>query len=255
MSCADVRQLLLKHEHPDHPGPDESRHLANCPACHAWLRRLVRLERQLPNLPVPAVPPPVALMERLQARPPLVRLPAPPYAERERVREFGRQKLALACSLAATLALFAFAWWAWPPGPNQPQRGADGRDPFVARREARLSPLRTPAERVVALNELAQEYFTEARTKAGDARQLKELARQFERLVQEDLLEHARALPVAERGQILTEVARSLRLTESGASGLVAEWKHRHAEAAEAMQRIAVSAGEADRRLRELARG
>ena len=257
MTCADVRQQLLASERPDHPGPDESRHLANCPACHAWLRRLVRLERQIPHLVVPASAAPVALLDRIQgeAVPPLVRVPAPPHTQRERVREFGRQKLALACSLAASLALFALAWWAWPPVPGDSGREVPVKGSYALQRDTRLLQSRTAKERVWALTVWAEDILADARGYGDDPAKMQELARNFDRLVREDLLQDAEQLPASERAGLLGPVARRFGDTESKAEHLAAAWEKNHPTSARALRQIAKSAAEADKRLRELGRG
>ncbi len=256
MTCAEVRHQLLASECPDQPGPEESRHLANCPACHAWLRRLVRLERQIPQLAVPASAPPADLLKQVEAgrpAPPLVRLPAPPHAQRERVREFGRQKLALACSLAASLALFAFAWWAWPPVPANGGREAGGKNSYVRKREKALEPARTPPERVWALTKMAEDIVDQAQAAGDDAAQVAGLAREFDRLVQEDLPREAKQLSPGERAQVLPVLAKRFGDTESKASRLAGALKNNHPASARALEQIARRAAEADQRLRQLA--
>jgi hypothetical protein len=253
MTCTIIRHRLLASERPDQPCAESARHLANCPSCQAWLRRLVRLERQIPQLHVPTCPPPVALMDRiLQSAPvPLVRRPAPPSSDTRRIREGGRQKLALAFSLAATLALFTFAWWAWPP---RPPTSAAHTDPYVARVNERLQRAQTPRDRVVVLTDLAEEFVAEARKHVADPQRLARLAHDFDRLVQDDLLAHARTIPIAERAAILGPISDRLRQADSEASRLATAWEANHPRAADHARRIASSASDANRRLGELVR-
>lgn len=257
-SCAAVRQYLLGSEHPDQPGPADARHLAGCPACQAWLRRLVRLERQLPQVRVPSCPPPSALLARILTEPtgdtpPLVRPPLPQFDQR-RVREGGRQKLALALALAATLTLFTLAWWAERPGPTRSHaaRGTATVRPYDREIAGRLRPARTPAQRVEALAHWAEEILVGVRTRGHDAGQVAELAERFDRLVRGDLLHFAHEVPAAQREAVLSPVARRLREAESAASHLAAEWARRHPGSVEPVRRIAAAAHEADRRLRVL---
>jgi hypothetical protein len=259
MTCAAVRERLLASERPDHPGPEESAHLAGCPACHAWLRRLVRLERQLPLVSVPACPPPPVLLARIlsdsparKPRPPLVRAPLP-FNDPRRVREGGRQKLALAFSLAATLALFTLAWWAWSPPPMAAHDNRRSTDPYVVKRDQHLRQAPTPRDRVHALANLADEFFAEAREHEDDPKRVAQLAGYLGRLVEEELVQLAVEVPVAERHAVLTEVAGRFHIVDSEASRLAGAWAGRHAASVEPLRQMATSAREAASRLRRLA--
>lgn len=254
MNCNQVRHTLLGQERPDHPGPDEARHLANCPACHTWLRRLVRLERQLALVPVPECAPPVAFLERIagDTTTPLVTPPLRPANDQRRIREAGRQKLALACALAATLAMFTFAWWAWPPRP--PETPGPARDAYVAKRDAALMPTRTPEERVTAIGRLAEACFAEARAVPQDPARVEQLADQFARAAHEDLFQYANEVAGGDRARLLTEAADRLREVESQARQLEAAWATRFGDSSRSMKRIVTAALQAQQRLRALAR-
>ena len=65
MTCETTRQRLLNSERPDRPPADVQPHLAACAACRTWQRRLARIERQIPELPVPPSAPPPALMRHI----------------------------------------------------------------------------------------------------------------------------------------------------------------------------------------------
>jgi hypothetical protein len=69
MTCETTRQRLLKSERPDRPPADVQPHLAACSACREWQRRLTRIERQLPDVPVPPSAPPPSLIRQLLNRP------------------------------------------------------------------------------------------------------------------------------------------------------------------------------------------
>jgi hypothetical protein len=252
MTCAVVRQRLLASERPDQPSPVDSHHLAGCPACHDWLRRLVQLERQLPQLNVPTSLPPAALLGQILRDPNRVPLICPrlPSRDQRRVREGGRQKLALAFSLAATLALFTLAWWIWPPQPNNSQQGSTRPRPWQPVVEG--GPMRSPRERVDALATFAEDYLVKARAHANEPKRLAVLAREFDRLVQDDLFQYAREVPAAQRNEVLSPIADRLGKVEKDASSLAAQWADRHAASVEPIRRIAESAREADRRLRLL---
>ncbi len=253
MNCAQVRQRLLLSERPDKPRSAEARHLADCSACQNWLRRLVRLERQITELTVPACPAPAALLEQIlrgDSVPALVRSPIQPSKQVPGVREKGRQKLALACSLAATLALFSLAWWAWPPRSTNP---TSNQPAWRARIEQRLQQAATPRDRLVALTGLVEELLADVQEHVDNPRYVANLAEEFDRLVQSDLVDAALQLPVADRPAVLGEVLRDISRSESTAAKLAFEWRTQHPESAKSLEQIARSAREAERRLRRIA--
>lgn len=252
MNCGQIRQRLLESEQPDQPGREESGHLAECASCRAWLKRLVRLEQQITELQVPSSPVPVSFLEQLRQAPvgALVRAPVPPSADARRIREGGRQKLAVASALAATLTLFTLAWWAWPPrGAIEPPSMSS---PYPRVVEERLRYATTPRERLEALTDLAEDLLTEVRVYRNDPAQVALLASHFERLVQSDLFESARDLAMSERAQVLSPIVVRLGRAESTASRVAAQWDGRHAESARSLRQMAASAREAERRLRLL---
>lgn len=256
MSCTVVRQRLLGSERPDKPGPEESRHLAGCSACHAWLRRLVRLERQISELGVPDCPLPATLLERIAEpvpAPPLVRTPLQPSADLRSVREVGRQKLALAFALAMTLALFALAWWAWPPRSETPAPPVVS-SPWRKRIDEVRRSTQAASQRVTALANLADEFLDDARGLGEDPAQLEILAREFQELVQSDLFREAQSLPKWERASLLPAIAVQMQRAESKASTLAVAWNAKHAESARSMRQMAESAKESERRLGLLSR-
>jgi hypothetical protein len=193
----------------------------------------------------------VAFLRQLADAPagPLLHVPLPPSADTRRVREGGRQKLALALALAATLTLFTLAWWAWPPRPDpETPPGL----PYPRLVEQRLRHATSPEQRLAALAGLAEEWLAEVRTLAEQPDAAALLASHFERLVQTDLFEAARTLPAAERGRLLPPIVTQLERTESTASRLASAWEGRHLDAAPSLRKIAASAREAERRLRLL---
>ena len=53
MNCTVIQRRLLSAEQPEQPPGDIKSHLAQCPTCRAWQRRLVQLERLVRQVPVP----------------------------------------------------------------------------------------------------------------------------------------------------------------------------------------------------------
>ena len=86
MNCKEILRVLLAAEHPDRPSADVRKHLSRCPSCRTWHRRLVRLERHIPQIPVPATDARERLLARLREAPvetiPLVQTTAPVAAVR-----------------------------------------------------------------------------------------------------------------------------------------------------------------------------
>jgi hypothetical protein len=245
MNCSTLRRNRLAADHPPTLPPEEATHLAGCPACSAWHGRLVRLERRLPSLPVPACPVPPDLLAQIRTSP---LRPARHHAHPRNVQG-GRQKLALAFSLAASLAVFAVGWWAWPQfPPGRPVVAA--ADGYPKQRDARIAGAPTPSARAGALVDLADDWLAEARRKADDPAGLAVLAGHFERLVTEDLMEHVRQVSPGERRLLASRLADRLGKVESEASRLAVEWRSGHATSVASLRRIAASAREADRRLR-----
>jgi hypothetical protein len=255
MSCISIRQRLLASERPDRPAADAARHVAGCPDCRAWLRRLVRLEQRLSLVPVPPSVPPPALLAMLRSAPAdaLVKTPALLRAVRPRA-EGGRQKLALAFSLAAALVVFAIGWSIWPhiQPPNRPTEVVFSLPKHEAYIIAALKAAQTPPQRVTALTDLADKFFTEAQKNPDDHNQVKVKARHFRRLVQHDLIPHARDVSPGDR-PMLKDIASRLGQIEGTAANLAKQWEHTYPDAAREMQKIATDAREAEQRLRQMA--
>ena len=249
MNCSTLRRNRLAADHPSTLPPLEARHLAECPVCSAWHGRLVRLEQRLPAVPVPACPVPPDLLA--QIRTPSVRLAwaSRPTGHRRNLQG-GRQKLALAFSLAASLAIFAAGWWAWPHFPADRPVVAVA-DSYEKQRDIKIAGAPTPAARAGALADLADAWLAEASRKPDDPARLAVLAGHFERLVHEDLMHHVRQVSPGERRLLASGLLRRLGRVESEASRLAVEWQSRHAKSVASLHRIAASAREADRRLRE----
>lgn len=258
MNCATTQRQLLAAERPDRPDADLRAHLAACPACRALQRRLLQIERQLPNLPVPPSTARPAFVRHFldevsdSPTPPPVRLPLPLSAAGTRAKDRALKKLALAFALAAALLVFAIGWWAWPHhGPALPE--VDHTAPHRLALEQQLKHARNPGDRVRAVAEVMEAVQREALDPASDAPKLAQLAHYYARVVREDLRAHARALPAEERALVLIAIAERLSKTESDAERQAAE--PRAARRAASLHEIAHAAREGDRWLRDLARG
>ncbi|HEY7307758.1 MAG TPA: hypothetical protein VH643_00220 [Gemmataceae bacterium] len=263
MNCTVIQRRLLSAEQPEQPAAEIKSHLAQCPACRAWLRRLVQIERQIPLLPVPPSTAKAELLRRLLgpapadvARPALAELPrdwrsalAPGPKER------GLRKLSIAFALAASLLIFALAWWSWPHDKTVPpavsaQRAAD--QDKLDRRLHKVLLTEKPRERILQVAGLLEELLDEATKMVDDAERVDQWARFCVRVVSKDLMEQARQLPPPERSTVLKEVASRLIATESKASHRVADLSHSDPKSAASFDRIALAARKGEKALRAL---
>ncbi len=259
MSCEATRRHLLNAERPDRPPAAVRPHLAECPACRAWLRNLVEVESQVPLLPVP---PSDAARERLLER---LREPLPVPATLRVVvpelpfvppKERGLRKLSVALALAAAVVLFAVGLSVWP-------RHGEGHEEKVVKvdqvkwltqlRERRLANVHAPQERVDKLAEFADDLLREVRQSDAlpGADRLEQLAKVYEETVREELLANARAVPAIDRKTLLPRLAGELSRTESEFERIAAAAPELSAIS---LRRIAAAAREGDRELRQIAR-
>jgi hypothetical protein len=252
MNCSLVRQHLLASERPDQPAPALAAHLARCPTCRAWHGRLVKLEQDLPRLPVPPSRPPARLLEQVLHAPAPGQLIAPPLRlqmDPDATRAGGRQKVALAFALAASLAVFALGWWAWQRQvtPSVQTQAAQEYQELLAKR---VKPARTPQARVRGFADMADDLMVQVRKPRSDSRRLSELANHFAAL-RVDLGRDARLVALADR-PALSKEAKRFENIESEALRLDGEWKQ--PELTPSLRRIAENARAANRLLTELSR-
>jgi hypothetical protein len=256
MNC-DAVQRLLAAERLDRRHADARRHLAACPDCRAWARRLVEAEQHIPHVPVP---PTTALDDLLRqilepapvgadGLPPLVRpRPRTPVSARER----GLYKLSWAVAIAATLLIGVVGGLLLmhrpapePPPPKPvPQLVRDWQD----RRGQALAAAQTPRERVEKLAALATDLKDQAVLLAqqGDADGMADLAVACRELV-EELVSRADDVPAKERPAVLAAAAGRLQSAESEFSRMAAE-----AGAPAALHDLAFAAADGGKRLRAL---
>jgi hypothetical protein len=254
MNCDAAQRRLLAADRPDRPTDDVRRHLDGCPACLLLSRRLVQAERQIALLPVPPSSAKDAFVRRFRrSAAPVVLRSSIPWATPPKER--GLRKLSLAVAIAAVLAVFAIGLWSWPhhielptrPAPAWLVRAHDQREYDVG--------LPTPRERVEGLSALATDLQNQARamTRAGQIEDLASLTILYSDLVDDDLLAHARTLSAAERGVVLDKVSDGLSRAESDFSRLAAE--PRNAATRESLQRLALTAGNGGRHIRDIRKG
>jgi hypothetical protein len=264
MTCKVVRTCLLSLEQPDRPPPEAADHLAACGSCREWHRRLVRLERGVAQLPVPASGARSRLLARILTEAPARPAPQGAYAPRSAEPAWKRherrlKRLAIAAALSAALLLVAVGLWAWRLAhentPAPPSRPAVTGDPLLAKlmeQNIRLAGARTPRQRVEALRDLADDLHSEARSLTladlGRNDDLEKLAGLYEKVVRDGLVKQARALPAAEHAELLTAIARRLGEVSTEADRQAEQTPERAA----ALRTIAAAARDGNRQLREL---
>jgi hypothetical protein len=260
VNCTVLQRRLLSCDQPDQPDAELQNHLAACPSCLAWQRRLVELERDICRLPVPPSNGKANLLHRildshsdrpLIADPETLRLATLTESPKER----GFRKLAVAFALAASLLVFAFAWWMWP---HDPRSRVDPIRQEQARLEERLAlslQQTTPKERMIRLSKLAEEVHVEARGMVENNERLQRWAQFYARIVGEQMLEQARQVPAEDRPLVFESVAARLRDTESQASRFAAQLKGVAPRSAESFTQIALASRKGELDLRALLNG
>lgn len=212
MSCEAIQYQLLRCEDPFRTPPELVRHLTGCAACRAFRERLVDLEEGVRQLPVPASTGRARLLARLEEG----ELPTPspsgvrPSVWRPTPKERAHQKLALALTLAASLAVFALGWAFWP-------HGTSGTPEFRALVNERVTGAPTPTAR-------AQVIMTAARQAEADVLKaikrrvnadVDDLAAYYVELVEEELPRRVEDLPAGERAAVVAGLVEQLERSES----------------------------------------
>jgi hypothetical protein len=260
VNCTVIQRRLLEAEQPEQPPAEIQNHLAECPDCRAWQRRLVQMERLIPQLPVPPSAAKEQFLEemkdeggRINARyfPSSSILHPSPFRKKER----GRSKLSLAFALAASLLVFALAWWSWPHNPTAAPDIAQLEQAKLNQRLSNILFVDTPKERVLSLARLAEEIHGEARELAGNSERLEQWARFYAQLVGQHLIEQARLLPLEDRQDVLSNIAMRLAAAESEATRFETQCKATAPRSAAAFHRIALASQKGERDLQALIKG
>jgi hypothetical protein len=260
VNCTVIQRRLLAAENPEQPPVEILSHLAQCPSCRLWQRRLIQTERLIAQLPVPASTAKEQFLEsmkepgRRSVQHALVHPSS--FILRPFKKERGLRKLSLAFTLAASLLVFALAWWAWPHNPVAVLPDIAMKE--QAKLEQRLSnSLRvdTTKARVLSLARLADEIHGEARELVDNSERLEQWSRFYSRVIGQHLIEEARQLAAEDRQAVLEDIALRLRKAESDASRLATECKAAAPRSAAAFQRIALASQKGERDLRALRKG
>lgn len=263
MNCDSIHRRLLSLERPEQPPADVRGHLAACPACQGWHRRLLQVEQAPAGLPVPPPRQKTAFLERLrkgtELAPDILRFnPSRPRPQLD-TRERGRQKTAVAVALAAALLLVTLAVWLW--------KGSETPHPAIAKGPT-LSPLadrldksaawanaRTPRERLGVLSDLADEVHGKAE-KIAHGELLKDVDKDVNlyREIIDRTTAEAKQLPRAQRLEVLKPLADRLARAESEANRLAELSLKERPAAAAPLRQLAALSRQGDRQIRALIR-
>ena len=259
MNCTVIQRRLLAAERPEQPSAEIQNHLTECPSCRLWQRRLIQMERLIAQLPVPPSTAKEQFLERMneegkRMNKPILVPPSsfllPPFK-----KERGLRKLSVAFTLAASLLVFALAWWSWPHNPVPPPESGQ----YVqAKLEERLSSslgVDTPKERVVRLAKLADEIHGEALALVGNSERLEQWSQFYARVVGQHLIEQARQLMPEDRQAVLADITTRLAKAESKARYLATQCESSSPRSAAAFQQIALVSQKGEHDLRHLMNG
>ena len=240
MTCETVQQTLTALPDPRRLTPDVAAHVRGCADCARYRRGLLRLDRLVPRIPVPASPPEV----RAQFLATVAAADLPPIIERRvparrdsngslTVLWAAREQWQYAAGVAAVLAVGVGLWWA-STGPRTPGTGevARLRHELLSkevRHLAELTRAETPADKVAVWSGWAADLHAEAKLvyKAAPDAEMESLSGMYARTVDEGLLRQAKLLPPtltpAERLQALADADGRLRAAEADADALALE--------------------------------
>jgi hypothetical protein len=273
VSCKQIKTSLLAMEQPNTPPAALLEHLAACPACRNWQRRLVLLEQAMASLPVPTSAARVAFLQRFlkatEGRPETAAptaqsatwlqkrgVPAGSWSTLNRLGPRARRWLTAAA--AAAVVLVVVGWWILESSLDRTapmaQKAPAIPDAFVAgllNCDLRLAEAETPSQRLAALADIADGLQDEGRALAPAARgdELLVLVGLYEEVIRRGLIEGARGLPVATRGETLMPIVERLDRAARAVDGAAAT---KAGASTDPLRRIAAAAREGGKNLHAL---
>ena len=270
MNCQATQNRILALPDPRQIPDPLREHVLACAACRAWAEQAARLEGLLEHLPVPPAPADKKgeLIEDLTRDP--FALPTParrPYVVAG--PSFLRRNARLVGALAAAVVVAVGAWVAFSGrgGPTVAQPAPTPKHPFlekVSRRNVELAKvdLQQPGaagRRLDILAGLADDLSSEARglARIADPDELRDVAQWYDSVVRRGVVTQAERLaadelnvPAAERQAKLRSLAARLGEAAGETEAAAAEVPQ---NAKPTLERIATTARDGEKKLRELA--
>jgi hypothetical protein len=246
MNCEFVQRHVLASETPEQPSPEVRRHLAECPSCRVWHRRVTQLEQQLPLIAVPPSERKAEVVRLVLDAPQPVALngTGPDYLRRwpfvTPARDRGLLKASVAIAMAAALVVFALGAWLWQHQLKTVPTG-DLLASHRAERDRRLHDAPTTRAKVETLTDFADEIRREALASQDNSDKLAILSRVYVELVRVDLPAQANALPGDQHGEFLGAIVERLRDMESELARIASDRNVKPANKA-ALQEMALAA-------------
>jgi hypothetical protein len=271
MNCEQYQSRLLRALDPDDPPDDVAAHLGDCPVCRAWQRQLLRIERHVPLLPVPASQTKEDFLARLETEREVVAFPT----LRRPARRFSRNRVLMGIGgVAAAIALLLLGGWAMryfdkgeklqaktphenagsiPVIPSPRQRPTELIDRLMAC-DLRLAEAATPRQRVQTLADLEDALRAEAKIlgQVNAPEALQSVVLLYGKVVQQGIITCARGLPSGERREVLTPIVERLAKVEEDVEGVA---RNAGPTTAERLRQVALLARQGDAQLRALVQG
>ena len=240
MTCETFQQALTASSDPRRLAADLATHARTCAACAAFRRGLLKLDRLVAQVPVPASSPEVraAFVAGLATAdlPPIIerRLPARRDSNGGLSAVWAaREQWQYAAGVAATLAVGVGVWWVSTGArPNGTPEVAKLRHELLSkevRHLAALTKAETPADRVAVWSGWAGDVYAEAKSvhKVAPDAEMASLSRMYARTVEEGVVKQAAllspSLTPAERLQALADADGKLQAAEADAEALSKE--------------------------------
>jgi hypothetical protein len=221
MNCSRLQRRLLAMEKPSRPPADLQAHLTACSACREWQQRLVQLEREVQQVPVPPSTARSAFVQRLLAnganRQPAERK-SPTVPLRGARREWTMRKIAAATALAASLLIVGLFLGISRWGTQDKSAHSDLVAALLAH-DVKLAGAQMPTERLKTLSKLADDLQGQASPLAKDGKageDLETLASLYVKVMEEGILPRVAAIPLPDRdNKVILQIANKLDVSSS----------------------------------------
>jgi hypothetical protein len=233
MTCDTIQNRLLAHADPGRVSAEIRAHLEQCLHCQAFAQAAVRLERLLPQIPVPPASETAKaqLLQQILGDAPIIVPSAAVRAEPTRwERRLVESGWKLTAGLAAAVTFTAVIWWS--SGENRPVELAGvpyQRHQLLQKEVAHVAALanaNTPPERLAIWADVVTDLRTEAAEVylVASESEIQSLGKMFNRAVHDGIIRQAdrfpEHVPPVERQAVLSEVVKKLQAAEADADSL-----------------------------------